>query len=640
MKEKIGKYEVLEQIGVGGFGEVFKAFDPLIKRHVALKTCTSISEEIRSRFFQEAEIAGNLHHRNITTVYDFGLQDGLPYLVQEYLTGEDLDRKIKRRDPLPFGSKLAWLLQIARGLGAAHAAGVIHRDIKPANIRVLDDGTAKIMDFGIAKLIQQESGLTQTGMTIGTAAYLSPEQVRGDAVDARTDVFSFGVLAYELLTYSRPFEGREISAVLYQVLHAEPRPLVEIWPGAPAAVVALVRRCLEKNAVKRFADGSELARDLERLHLQHGTLRELDNAATTMPLERPDKTPVQGLPSKNAPAPTLDHGAAQVAPTQLSTPRPPLPPPPPATSAAYPPPPPPRSSLPLDRPAAKGRSGIDSFELSASNPIERHEAEPAARGRSRLPTPVLITVGMVLLVVVAAAIGFTLGRGKNAANPAPAPATKPVPQPPDPAPSAGPLKPAAQSVSAQPVKSEPAKTEPPKTEPPKTEPVKAALPEKPKAEAPKNGKILFAAPAWTDAMTVTYGRSALRLDRERTLELKPGTYDLIFQIDEEGYQVNKSVRTTVGSGQSIFVPVPIPEPAALSVRPLPGRPAGEIYLDGQPLGAGTLSRRKVAPGAHLLEILARGGGPGRIRQNVTLEPGRELVVSFDLDKGEAQVVLK
>ncbi len=287
MREKIGKYQLQEQVGVGGFGEVFKAFDPLIKRHVALKTCTSASEEIRSRFFQEAEIAGNLQHRNITTVYDFGLDDGLPYLVQEFLTGEDLDRKIKRRDPLNFASKLGWMVQIARGLAAAHAAGVVHRDIKPSNIRILDDGSAKIMDFGIAKLLQQESGLTQTGMTIGTAAYLSPEQVRGDAVDARTDVFSFGVLAYELLTYSRPFEGREISAVLYHVLHSEPRSLVEVWPGAPVGVVAIVRRCLEKTASKRWADGSELARELERLNSQLGMAKDIDNHAMTVPLDWP-----------------------------------------------------------------------------------------------------------------------------------------------------------------------------------------------------------------------------------------------------------------------------------------------------------------------------------------------------------------
>ncbi len=182
-------------------------------------------------------------------------------------------------------------MQIARGLAAAHAAKVIHRDIKPSNIRILDDGSAKIMDFGIAKLMQQESGLTQTGMTIGTAAYLSPEQVRGDAVDARTDVFSFGVLAYELLTYSRPFEGREISAVLYQVLHAEPRSLVEVWPGAPSGIVAIVRRCLEKTASKRFIDGADLARELERLNAQLGAARELDNGGLTIPLEYPDPTP-------------------------------------------------------------------------------------------------------------------------------------------------------------------------------------------------------------------------------------------------------------------------------------------------------------------------------------------------------------
>ncbi|MEM7584482.1 MAG: serine/threonine-protein kinase [Acidobacteriota bacterium] len=198
--ESIGKYKIEKKIGSGGFGEVFKGYDPFIKRHVAVKTCISSDEEIRNRFFQEAEIAGNLQHRNITTVYDFGIHEGLPYLIQEYLSGEDLDSKIKRRDFLPYPEKLYYLLQIARGLAKAHAKGVIHRDIKPANIRVLEDGTVKIMDFGIAKLAQQESGLTQTGMTLGTAAYLAPEQIRGEAVDTATDIFSFGVLAYELLT--------------------------------------------------------------------------------------------------------------------------------------------------------------------------------------------------------------------------------------------------------------------------------------------------------------------------------------------------------------------------------------------------------------------------------------------------------
>ncbi|MDX1630576.1 MAG: serine/threonine-protein kinase, partial [Thermoanaerobaculia bacterium] len=195
MGQNIGKFQVVEKIGEGGFGVIFKGRDPHIKRHVAIKSCTSDDPDIRTRFAQEAQIAGNLHHRHIVTVYDFGEEDGVPYLVQEYLSGEDLDRKVKRGDYIPFPEKLLYLVQVARGLEYAHRQGVVHRDIKPANIRILDDGTAKIMDFGIAKLANQDTGLTQTGMTLGTAAYLAPEQIRGESVDARTDVFSYGVMA-------------------------------------------------------------------------------------------------------------------------------------------------------------------------------------------------------------------------------------------------------------------------------------------------------------------------------------------------------------------------------------------------------------------------------------------------------------
>ena len=263
--ENIGKYKIEEKIGVGGFGEVFKGYDPFIKRHVAVKTCSSEDGEIKDRFFREAEIAGNLHHKNITTVFDFGVHEGLPYLIQEYLTGEDLDAKIKRRDFLPYPEKLYYLLQVARGLAHAHSKGVIHRDIKPANIRILEDGTTKIMDFGIARLAQQESGLTKTGMTVGTAAYLAPEQVRGAPVDLRTDVFSYGVMAYELLTGERPFQGEQISTVIYQLLNHEPKPIAELWPAAPPDMVAVVDRCLKKEADERFAGGRELVKAFEAL---------------------------------------------------------------------------------------------------------------------------------------------------------------------------------------------------------------------------------------------------------------------------------------------------------------------------------------------------------------------------------------
>jgi serine/threonine protein kinase len=236
MIEKLGKYEIVEKIGVGGFGTVYRGRDPFIKRTVAVKTCQSEDDEIKKRFFREAELSGNLHHRNITTIYDFGVQDGIPYIVQEYLTGEDLDKMIKRGDVIPLKRKIEILMDICEGLAYAHEAGIIHRDIKPSNIRILKDGAVKIMDFGIAKSFQSESNLTQTGITLGTAAYLAPEQIRGEAVDPRTDIFSLGILAYELLTGQKPFRGEHISTVLFKILNEKPEPVSKTDPQIPPAV--------------------------------------------------------------------------------------------------------------------------------------------------------------------------------------------------------------------------------------------------------------------------------------------------------------------------------------------------------------------------------------------------------------------
>src|ERR1041385_5169326 len=171
-----GKYQVLESIGEGGFGRVFRGYDPVLKRKVAIKTCSLHEATMRERFAREAEIAANLRHPNIVTVYDFGEQDGEPYIVQEYLDGEDLDRKLKRDEPIGVRTAVGWLRQIGEGLQFAHARGVVHRDVKPGNLRVLPDGQIRIMDFGIAKLLQSERQLTQSGCSLGTVGYLAPEQ--------------------------------------------------------------------------------------------------------------------------------------------------------------------------------------------------------------------------------------------------------------------------------------------------------------------------------------------------------------------------------------------------------------------------------------------------------------------------------
>ena len=263
MLAKVGKYEIIEKIGVGGFGTVYKGRDPYIKRTVAIKTCQSDEDELRKRFFREAEFAGNLHHRNITTIYDFGVaDDGLPYIVQEFLTGEDLDRKVKRKDDLPLAWRVRVLADICEGLHYAHSSGIVHRDVKPSNIRILEDGTVKIMDFGIAKSMVTESTLTQTGITLGTASYLAPEQIRGEQVDARTDIFSLGILAFELLTYTRPFAGEHISTVLYKIMNECPPLASEVDPTLPPELVRIVQRALEKDRAGRFASCAEMQESL------------------------------------------------------------------------------------------------------------------------------------------------------------------------------------------------------------------------------------------------------------------------------------------------------------------------------------------------------------------------------------------
>jgi hypothetical protein len=289
--QKAGKYEIVRKIGAGGFGVVYEGRDPFIKRRVAIKTLTSEDDELRQRFFREAEIAGNLQHKNIVTIHDFGFEDGVPYLVQEFLPGEDLAHIIARREPLPLARKLDVLLQAAHGMAFAHAQGVIHRDVKPNNVRVLEDWQVKIMDFGIAKLANVESHLTKEGMTIGTAAYLPPEQIRGDKIDQRADIFSFGVLAYEFLCYARPFDGKTLSTLLFQIMSQEALALDEVWPEAPPRVAKLVASCLEKDVARRCPSFQLIEREL--------TLA-LDE------LNVPSATDLFPLPRAAAPAPALD----------------------------------------------------------------------------------------------------------------------------------------------------------------------------------------------------------------------------------------------------------------------------------------------------------------------------------------------
>lgn len=263
--EKIGKYEILDKIGSGGFAVVYRGYDPFIKRPVAIKVCYSSDPETRERFKREAEIAGRLVHRNITTIYDFGLQQGMPYLVEEYLPGEDLAHMIQRREPETLEEKLEILVQIAAGLGYAHSQGVVHRDIKPGNIRILDSGRVKIMDFGTAKMAETESSLTQVGVTLGTVSYLSPERLRGEATRLNSDIFAYGVMAYELLAFVRPFLADNIPNLIEVIVSDEPEPLISRVPDLPPRLAEVVHNCLLKDADARYPSCDPLIAALKQV---------------------------------------------------------------------------------------------------------------------------------------------------------------------------------------------------------------------------------------------------------------------------------------------------------------------------------------------------------------------------------------
>jgi len=260
----IAHYEVLEKLGSGGMGVVYKARDTRLDRFVALKflpPAFSADAEAKQRFIVEAKAASALDHVNICTIHEIGeTADEQLFIAMAHYEGETLKKKIER-GPLPVEEALNYATQIARGLEKAHARGIVHRDIKPANVIVTDDGVVKILDFGLAKMAHMH--LTKTGMTMGTVAYMSPEQTRGVTVDHRTDVWSLGVVLYEMLTAEQPFRGEFDQVIIYSLMNEDPLPLTEINPEAPPDLEPLVALCLKKKRNLRYAAMADLLADLE-----------------------------------------------------------------------------------------------------------------------------------------------------------------------------------------------------------------------------------------------------------------------------------------------------------------------------------------------------------------------------------------
>ena len=260
---KIGKYEIRSELGRGAMGIVYLGYDPIIERPVAIKTMNAEAfeeEEQKQRFLREARSAGAMQHPNIVTIYEMGMEGDTPYIAMEYVEGQDLTELIKKGELESLEDKLAIMEQLCDALYFAHKKEVIHRDIKPGNIRILPDGTVKIMDFGIAK--KQDSDFTRTGLVVGTLSYMSPEQVQGKPLDPRSDQFSAGVVFYQMLTGKKPFGGDNLTNVVYQIISFNVNKLE--FPGIPTVMKKIVQKMMNPDPEKRFHTCGEVSNLLKQ----------------------------------------------------------------------------------------------------------------------------------------------------------------------------------------------------------------------------------------------------------------------------------------------------------------------------------------------------------------------------------------
>jgi serine/threonine protein kinase len=269
-QQSLGRYQIEAEIGRGAMGVVYRALDPKIDRIVAMKTISlagqepEAEQEYRERFLQEARAAGRLSHPGIVTIFDSAEDPEThePYIVMEYIAGEPLSKIMSGPSrKLPLTAALQFAQEIAEALDYAHSQGVVHRDIKPANILVTADGHPKIADFGVARLNQEL--ITQAGQIVGSPAYMAPEQMSGGEADARSDLFSLGVILYSMITGFRPFQGNSAQTVCFKVLNVEPVPVTSFQHDVPAGLDALISRAMAKDPKDRYQSGAEMARDIQ-----------------------------------------------------------------------------------------------------------------------------------------------------------------------------------------------------------------------------------------------------------------------------------------------------------------------------------------------------------------------------------------
>jgi serine/threonine protein kinase len=325
---KAGRYEVVRELGRGSMGIVYQGFDPIIGRTVAIKTMLTEGlapeeyKEFRARFQREAQAAGVLSHPNIVNVFDYGEDNGILYLIMEFLEGTSLEKLVEGKKVLPIETIIPMCEQVCSALDHAHERGIVHRDIKPANIMILNNGAVKVTDFGIAKMVSM--GMTQAGLVLGTPNYMSPEQVKGRQVDGRSDLFSLGVILYDLVTGEKPFPGQNITTVIYKIINENPVPPRELDATIHPGLSYVICKALAKSPEERYQTCRELAEDLKNYRQLGGQAAPPSSA--TMILNAP---PVASAVVEQRPAePTVRRPAPPVVPVGRTQVEPPQPAPP------------------------------------------------------------------------------------------------------------------------------------------------------------------------------------------------------------------------------------------------------------------------------------------------------------------------
>ena len=271
--KQLGEYQLLRRLGVGGMSEVYLAQQESLQRRVAFKVLKSDLAEDQAyvrRFHKEAQAAASLVHANIVQIHEVGCIDGVHYIAQEYVPGQNLAQYLARHGAVDIELAISIIFQVAAALGRAGRQGIIHRDIKPANIMLSSTGEVKVADFGLARIISDGDGVdaTQVGITMGTPLYMSPEQAEGEKVDPRSDIYSLGVTAYQMLAGRPPFEGETALSIAVQHLKRDPEPLTELRPGIPPQLAAMVHRMLEKDPQSRYQSAAEVLQDLRNLDIE------------------------------------------------------------------------------------------------------------------------------------------------------------------------------------------------------------------------------------------------------------------------------------------------------------------------------------------------------------------------------------